>query len=94
MEGGLGADATGYVGLAGEARGTRVGWVGSDGNAAHAAQDVNHGSTAGSSSRWEHWVFHGCFGWLSLQRTDEGKIWVVARGRAGRKMQVAQHHTT
>ena len=84
VEGGLGANAAGDVGLACEARGTRVGWVGSDGNAAHAAQDVNHGSTAGSSSRWEHWVFHGCFGWLSLQRKMKGKFgWSRKKNASG-----------
>lgn len=75
VEGGLGADAAGYVGLAGEARGTRVGWVGSDGNAAHAAQDVHHGSTAGSSSRWGIGSsMVALVGWLSLQRKMSEKF--------------------
>ena len=49
MQSCLRTDSASDVGFAGETRSARVGWVGSDGNAAHAAKHVHH-----RPRRWRH----------------------------------------
>jgi len=63
VEGGFGGYSAGYVGFGGEAGGAGVGWVGGDGDSAHAAEDVYHflggGGGGGYGGGGEGcWFFH------------------------------------